>query len=307
MTMSNLPTSPTRARSAYLCCPAYPLVDAAHHQRAVAMASRFAVRAGLTLVTSPLLARHPGAGAWLDRAERCADLEAALAHDVLIAARGGYGCLDLLDVLPAGRPPGDATVIGYSDLTVLHAAWRARGWGETVYGFMPGVPGGDRALESAAAALAGDGLVLDPASDPAVEAVGPGNAAGWLFGACLRVLAGLVGTPAMPSLSGCILALEDVDERPYRVDRDLQQLWRAGLLSGVTGLVGGVFPAGLPDGYRGPGVADVLRAWSGRLGIPAIVGLPFGHHADPVALPCGRNARLECAAGGTWRLAIAGR
>jgi muramoyltetrapeptide carboxypeptidase len=269
-------------------------------------AGHFAARAGLDLSVSPLLTRHPGVGAWLDRAERGADLARALEHDVLLAARGGYGCLDLLDALPAGRPRRGAVVVGYSDLTVLHAAWQARGWGETVYGFMPGIPAGARALESAAAMLAGQGMTLGPASDPAVAILRPGAAEGRLFAACLRVLAGLVGTDAMPALAGCILAIEDIDERPYRIDRDLHQLWRSGRLADVTGLVGGIFPAALPADYRGPDTAAVLRSWGERLGIPVIAGLPFGHHADPVALPCGRPARLA-ATGDGWELRVAAR
>jgi muramoyltetrapeptide carboxypeptidase len=141
----------------------------------------------------------------------------------------------------------------------------------------------------------------DAATVPEVRVVRHGAAQGPLFAGCLRVLAGLVGTPWMPDLRGRVLALEDIDERPYRIDRDLQQLHLAGCLAGVVGLVTNAFPATLPAGYRGPSSGDIVRAWAERLGVPALVDLPFGHHADPLTLACGRATTLR-AGHGTWSL-----
>lgn len=283
-------------------CPAYPLADAAALERARSGAGGLARRCGWTLTESPLLQRHIGVGAWLPAAERRADLAALFDHDVLIAGRGGYGCLDLLDVLPTGhaRPP---LLIGYSDLTVLHAAWRVRGWGETLYGFMPGISAGERSLSTTATFVNGQALEFGPSSTDATTVVRTGHAEGLLFAGCLRVLAGLVGTPWMPDLTGCILAVEDIDERPYRVDRDLRQLELAGCLADIRGLVTNAFPATSPSGYAGPSATDVVRSVADRLGIPALVGLPFGHHADPLTLPCGRMATLDCQPD-TWRLGL---
>jgi muramoyltetrapeptide carboxypeptidase len=106
------------------------------------------------------------------------------------------------------------------------------------------------------------------------------------------VLTGLVGTPWMPDLRGHLLAIEDIDERPYRLDRDLWQLHRSGALRGITGLIGGTFPAHLPEGYAGPTAATVLTAWADRLGIPALGGVPFGHEADPLTLALRRPSHL---------------
>lgn len=283
-------------------CPAYPLADATALEQARSGAGELARRCGWRLTESPLLQRHIGVGAWLPAAERRADLAALFDHDVLIAGRGGYGCLDLLDDLPAShaRPP---LLIGYSDLTVLHAAWRVRGWGESLYGFMPGVSAGERCLSTTAALANGQALEFGLSTIDAATVVRTGHAEGPLFAGCLRVLAGLVGTPWMPDLTGCILAVEDIDERPYRVDRDLRQLELAGCLAGVRGLVTNAFPAASPTGYAGPSAADVVRSVADRQGIPALVGLPFGHHADPLTLPCGRMATLDCQQT-TWRLGI---
>jgi muramoyltetrapeptide carboxypeptidase len=291
---------PTRSRTAALWCPAYPLADAQALARARAGAAALAGRCGWTVVEAPLLGRHLGPGAWLPAEQRGAELAALFVRDVLIAGRGGYGCLDLLAALPArcDRPP---LLIGYSDLTVLHAAWRVRGWGETLYGFMPGVAAGGRSLATTADLAQGRAVAHDQALIAEAAPVRPGRAAGPLVAGCLRVLAGLVGTPWMPDLAGTILALEDIDERPYRVARDLRQLELAGCLAGVRGLATNAFPAEAPAGYAGPSAAEVVGALAGRLGIPALVGLPFGHHPDPLTLACGRETLLECGAAG-WRL-----
>lgn len=277
------------ADQAYLWCPAYPLPNALAVAEARAAAEIFTTALHLTLRGSPLLDRHPGPGAWLSAAERITDLPTDCAW--LLAARGGYGCLDLLDTWAAWSTANPtARVIGYSDLTILHAAQAVLGAPGGLYGFMPGVRHGLRARSSAIALARGEALtVSDLAGAHVLHA---GNAEGPLFAGCLRVLTGLCGTPWMPKLAGCILALEDLDERPYRIDRDLQQLHASGALTGIQGLVFGTFPSELPAAYAGPSTSDICRAWAARLNVPAVFGVPFGHDADPLTLGIGRLTRL---------------
>ena len=268
--------------TAYLFCPAYPLADSMAVTKAVASAQRFCTALDLTLVCSPLLDQHPGVGAWLPTEQRRDDLRTALGHDWLLPARGGYGCIDLLqDLVPAGR------LCGYSDVTALHAGWATLGGPETLYGFLPGVPHGERAFTSAVTLTRGQELRVD-----GLEVLRSGDVEGPLFAGCLRVLTGLIGTPWFPDLTGKILAIEDIDERPYRIDRDLWQLHWAGALNGVVGLVAGLFPSVDPPGYVGPTADQVIAAWAERLGIPAIGRVPFGHDPDPLTLACGRNSRI---------------
>lgn len=301
--MANVPSVP---RTAYLFCPAYPLADAAQEARAVAGAQALCDATGLELVVSPLLGRRLAAGAWLPTSERRCDLVQAVSnHDVLLAARGGYGCLDLVPSLHLERQ-GAPVLVGYSDLTVLHACWQRNGWGESLYGFLPGVGAGPRSLDSTARLLRGEGMRWTDRECPAVRRLAPGRTRAPVAAACLRVLAGLAGTPAMPDLGGRILAIEDIDERPYRVDRDLWQLHAAGCLSGLAGLVGGLFTAEAPSGYGGPDAGQVLASWAQRLEVPAITGLPFGHADDPLTLPWGRAVGLDVS-GDAWSLDIAPR
>jgi muramoyltetrapeptide carboxypeptidase len=291
--------------SAYLWCPAYPLADAERVVAARSAAAGLATSLGCELHESPTLAEPGPRGGWAPAELRRAEFAQALAHDVLLPARGGYGCLDLVaDVL--AWPGRGGLLIGYSDVTVLHAAWRRRGWGETIYGFLPGVDHGPRARASTLALARGESLVCTRASNPAVAPLRAGTASGWCFAACLRVLAGLVGTPAMPDLRGAVLALEDIDERPYQIDRDLTQLHRSGALDGVVAVVFARFPASLPPDYAGPSTLGICSAWSERLAIPAISGLPIGHDPDPLSLACGRATRLMVD-GDDWRLELAAR
>lgn len=285
-----------RAGTAYLWCPAYPLADATALIAAQDAAKRFTDAVGIGLAASPLLDRHPGPGAWLPAGDRLADLRAGMSHGWLLAARGGYGCVDLLNGIAGPLP----RIIGYSDLTVLHAAQAVMGGPGGLYGFMPGVRHGERALGSAVALAQGEGWAME--SLPGSRVLRDGNVEGPLFAGCLRVLAGLAGTRWMPDLTGCILALEDIDEKPYRIDRDLGQLHASGALRGIIGLVFGGFPVEMAAGYAGPSIADICGKWAERLWLPAIYGLPIGHDPDPTTLAQGRTTRLIAYAGG-WRLA----
>jgi muramoyltetrapeptide carboxypeptidase len=292
-------------RTLYLWCPAYALRDHGELVLARGATDELARALGMATIESPFLGRLGNPGSWGSADERVEDLERALDHDLLVAARGGYGCLDLVEHVLRSPRTRAGMLIGYSDLTVLHACWHRRGWGETIYGFLPALGGARRARESTAALAGGAGLRIDAHSDGAVEALRPGTADGTVFAACLSVLAGLAGTPAMPDLRGRILALEDIDERPYRIDRALRQLDLAQALSGIAGLVFAHFPSEQPSGYGGPSARDICRQWAQRLGVPAIFGLGFGHHPDPLSLACGRAARLYVdAAGPGWSLAI---
>lgn len=280
-------------------CPAYALPDVERLERARQRAGQLVAALDATLVEAPSLSRLGAPSTWAPETERRAELAQLWHLDVLLAARGGYGCVHLLPALPSTGPA--PYLIGYSDVTVLHAAWWRRGWGETLYGFMPATPGGARSLATTIALARGEGLHLDPITDPEVVVANPGSGEGPCFAACLRVLTGLCGTPEQPDLHGAVLAIEDIDERAYQVDRDLQQLAASGVLRGIVGLVFGSFRANEPAGYQGPDLLALATTWGERLNVPTVVGLPFGHESDALTLACGRRTELT-AAQNSWQL-----
>jgi muramoyltetrapeptide carboxypeptidase len=238
-----------------------------------------------------------------DDARRAAELAGAmLAPDVraIVAARGGYGAMRILDALPwaawAARP---SWLVGFSDVTALHVeAWR-RGVA-TVHG--PNVTGlghardagdADRArevwsavLEAPKARRAWEGLEIVHAGGAGCAARGP------LVGGNLALLEAMAAAGRLTIPQGAILALEEVTERPYRVDRMLTALRLGGHLARAAAIVLGGFtkcdPG--PDGAR---VEEVLAERTVGLGVPVLSGAPFGHGARNDAFVLGRDVEVQ--------------
>lgn len=131
-----------------------------------------------------------------------------------------------------------------------------------------------------------------------------GQVSGILWGGNLTVIAGLVGTPYLPTqqqTQGGILFLEDVNEHPYRIERMLMQLLDAGILANQSAIVMGGFSAyRLFDNDRGYDLASAFDVIRRRLPshVPLLTGLPFGHQADKLTLPIGAQAHVEFDASG---------
>lgn len=123
---------------------------------------------------------------------------------------------------------------------------------------------------------------------------GHGTATGLLLPANLTVATHILFTALQPNLEGVILALEDVTEAPYRLDRMLTQWRMSGMFPKVKGIALGRFsdceaPAGVPSLT----VEEVLRDRLGNLNIPIVSGLPFGHQGENAALPVGVKVKLD--------------
>jgi muramoyltetrapeptide carboxypeptidase len=132
-----------------------------------------------------------------------------------------------------------------------------------------------------------------------LEVFRPGDAHGVLLGGTITQLAALLGTPwAVIPREPTILFLEDVGERPYRLDRLMTQLHQAGMFARVTGLVLGTFPR-CDEGGGGPTARGVLRDLLSRFPGPVVFGFPSGHTEMPAwTLPVGVAARLTASASG---------
>ena len=114
----------------------------------------------------------------------------------------------------------------------------------------------------------------------------------------LTVATHLIGTRWFPSLKGAILVLEDVGEAPYRVDRMLTQWRSSGVFKGLTGVACGRFSWKEDDILPGDfSMKEILEERLGDLGVPLVMDLPLGHGLPNMALPLGREARLDARAG----------
>ena len=254
----------------------------------------FEVRAG-----EGLRERNRFAAGTVER--RLAELHALFQDDDvagIVCARGGAGAGWLLPRLDSDLLRAHPKVfVGYSDITLLHLYLNRLGL-VTFHGPMAAwelASGGyDRA--SFLGAITGEGAPYASEPDDLVS-LRPGTAEGVLRGGCLSLLAAAAGTPwalrteAEPTL----LFLEDVDEKPYRIDRLLMQLRFSGALDGVVGIVLGDMKgcaAALDADYS---LEDVVLEALGGLDVPVALGLSSGHTTHPlVTLPLGARARLVC-------------
>jgi len=116
---------------------------------------------------------------------------------------------------------------------------------------------------------------------------------GMLWGGNLTMVCSLLGTRHLPKVKGGVLFLEDVNEHPYRVERNLLQLQQAGVLDAQKAVLLGAFTAWkaspLDRGYK---LASAVAAIRARTTVPVLMGLPFGHVATQVCLPVGRRVTL---------------
>lgn len=119
-----------------------------------------------------------------------------------------------------------------------------------------------------------------------------GSAEGALVGGSLTLVTASLATPWEIETRGCILLLEDAYERPYRIDRMLQQLRAAGKLDGVVGLGFGDFSS-CTDPRYGSRVEEVIEELVARLSVPCLMELPFGHVDCNAAWPVGVRATID--------------
>ncbi|BCS98541.1 peptidase S66 [Desulfoluna limicola] len=211
---------------------------------------------------------------------------------LMVAARGGYGAMRLLPSLSSDELLSLPLFMGFSDATALLVRLVGLGrvalHGPTVQSLATACPETLEALEGLLRggdrpnALGGTWTTL-------VDGEGEGT----LSGGNLATLAHLCGTPYQPDFSGCILALEDLHEAPYRMDRALTQMRLAGVFSGVVGvMVGECLHCG-----GGEVLDGVFRDIFAPLEIPVVTGGRFGHGSTNLPMVFGERVALSTETG----------
>jgi muramoyltetrapeptide carboxypeptidase len=229
----------------------------------------------------------------------------------VICLRGGYGSARIVDRLDydaiAAHPK---PFIGFSDITALHLAIGQRANLVTFYGPMiislarPRSSLSAYSVDSLIRAIADSEPLwkIQPnPDDPWLETINGGVAEGELVGGCLSLLAGALGTRDDFDWRGKIVFLEDVNEEPFRIDHNLNQLLRAGKFEGVAGLVLSEHAGVGPRDYRPAfpstlSFEDVLDELIRPLGLPTLYNLPLGHGRHMATVPLGVQARLDATA-----------
>jgi muramoyltetrapeptide carboxypeptidase len=219
------------------------------------------------------------AAAWADPACRA-----------ILCVRGGYGGMRLLEDWQWHSIASPKWLIGFSDITALLWSLAQNG--------IAGIHGPLLTTLADEPAWSQERLFQLVSGQPVLPLQGDrwvaGVVTGRLFPCNLTVATHLLGTPFQPDLTGVILAIEDVTEAPYRIDRLLTHWRLTGALSKVAGIAIGRFSqCDPPTGVSSFTVEEVLRDRLTDLQIPIVANLPFGHDGHNAALPVGVIATLD--------------
>ncbi len=242
-------------------------------------------------------------------------------QNVVMVMRGGYGIHRLLADIHwseiAKAVNNGLQICGHSDFTVFQLGLLAKTGAISLSGPMLNYDFGR--LDESGAAISPDAFMwqnfetaikerkLDCSVSAPQSFLGKtvsNSLSGILWGGNLTILAGLVGTPYLPSAqqtNNGILFLEDVNEHPYRVERMLMQLFDAGVLANLSAILLGSFSAyRLYDNDKGYSLERAIEVIRKRLpdSIPILTDLPFGHQSNKATLPVGAKASLDYSASG---------
>ncbi len=230
-------------------------------------------------------------------AERAADLQQMLDDDdvnAVLCGRGGYGVSRIIDLINFTHFKSHPKwVIGFSDITVLHAAIQKQGCmsihGPMSAAFSKGVPG-EIFTESLRAIL--EGMPMDLAAK-ANSLNQIGNVKGRLVGGNLCLVAHLIGSKYSFDTKGKILFLEDVGEYHYNLDRLVIQIKNAGLFDGLAGLIVGGF-TDMKDKSTDFGATafEIIKHHTTEYNYPICFNFPISHDLNNMAVKEGGSYAL---------------
>lgn len=236
-------------------------------------------------------------GSAKERAKALSELLEDNSVGAIIAARGGFGSIEVLEHLDFSTLKEQTKpVVGFSDVTALLVALSQFAGFPTIHGAAVAVEFAAADSNSDAATSASELLALLRGEEIQPRVVGrvlrAGRGAGRLVGGNLTTLLTLIGTPWEPSFDNSILFLEEVNEAPYRVYRALTQLRLAGKLSRLSGLIFGSLSTGDSSGFDellAFGLTELFASGD----YPIISGFPCGHAGVNFPVPLGCRAMIE--------------
>lgn len=305
--MLNKPPRLRRGSTIALTAPASPVRDRSALQRGIEYLQSLGYRVVLGRTLSEATSYLAGSDEL--RAEELNRFFADPSIDAIFCVRGGYGTLRVLELLDweliAAHPK---VFVGFSDTTALQWALFARAQLPSISGILVGSDFADVSTDRHAQLWA---LVTDT-TPPRLLWQGStenilrrGTAEGVLLAGTLTLVASLCGTPFMPPLDGALVALEDVSEEPYRIDRMLRQLYLTGHLQKCAALLFGAFMydeqrhSALPTRPIEEIAGEYVELSSA---CAAVVGIPYGHIRERLILPIGLRACLDAEHAELWLL-----
>ncbi|ATP58401.1 LD-carboxypeptidase [Pedobacter ginsengisoli] len=208
----------------------------------------------------------------------------------IIAGRGGYGCIRIIDALDFSLfVEHPKWLVGFSDITVLLCHVYAQFGIQSIHGPMPYTfdDATPESLASLKAALFGEKITYNYQSSPLNR---DGNMQGILVGGNLTLLAMTIGSASEVDYDDKILFIEDIGERPAAIDRMMRMLKRAGKLAKLKGLIVGAFNE-LPDEKIPFGQTPEEVIWEivKEYDYPVWFNFPVGHIDDNRAVIIGKE------------------
>ncbi len=219
----------------------------------------------------------------------------------IMCIRGGYGAIRILEELDYDLIHKNPKVfIGYSDITAIHIAIHEKSNLVTFHGPMvasdmiPGIhPFSKKYFKKAMDSQISMGKICNPQNEK-IECIAGGIGEGEIIGGNLAVLSSTIGTPFEINTKGKLLFLEEIGEKPYKIDRMLQQLKLAGKLEDAAGIILGDFNGcERENGKSSFTLMEVLKDHLHNLGKPVIYNLKAGHCIPNITIPFGVRAILD--------------
>lgn len=219
----------------------------------------------------------------------------------IFTVRGGYGSHRIIPLLDYQLIKNNPKIfVGYSDITALHFALLAKTGLITFSGPMVAVEMSE-GLSGKREELFWEMLMSPNNPKPLCGKSIKGFTyeknkitTGHLLGGNLSIIDALVGTPYFPSINNPIFLLEEIDERPYRIDRMLQQMKLAGIFKKSGGVALGDFSSCKAEkGKPTLTIDQIIRETFSDNRIPVIAGIHFGHLHNSIHFPIGVKVKFN--------------
>lgn len=254
--------------------------------------------------TPNILAKH-GYLAGTDQ-QRLSDLHLMFSDkevDAIWCIRGGYGCTRLLPKIDYKLIKKNPKIlIGYSDITALIEAIHQKTGLVGFHGPVAVSEPTDYSMEYLKKVLFEANPIINiknaeehlhsTEKNYAIKVIQSGKAKGELIGGNLSLITAMLGTPFEPCVKNKLLFLEDIGEKPYRIDRMLTQLRQVVDLNKTAGIILGIF-ADCEGKQNSLSLMETLEDRLGDLKVPVIYGMSFGHIDHQFTLPVGITAALD--------------
>jgi muramoyltetrapeptide carboxypeptidase len=267
---------------------------------------RYLEEKGFKVKKSKNLGKQFGYFAGTDE-ERLDDLHAMYIDpviDIILCARGGWGGLRLVDKLNYDLiQKNPKPLVGYSDITTLQLAIYKKTGIPSLSGPMLGVEMGMGIIPFTEKHFWGQIQNSDQEytlelAESGGSVINKGSSGGVLLGGCLSLVSHLLGTPYSPDYSGTILFLEDVGEKPYKIDRYFAHLKQSGVFAKINGLILGKFvDCTAEEDEISFNIDELINQYFTDYSYPIIKDFPYGHSELKFTMPLGAHTKLDTKSG----------